>query len=142
MSSASSSSSPLNTTSRSVAALPACAQTACGSQARLLVRKIFLRLAILTQYRCLSDSTKSQNQEITDAFGEFHTDIHDNYRGGNDINASYYMFFASSHRTDSCTQSIRLLNVRAGVPLDGKTGLGRTACLCSSRSAPPASSKP
>jgi hypothetical protein len=36
----------------------------------------------------LSLSTK---EEITDAFGNFHTDIIDNYSGINDINASYYL---------------------------------------------------
>jgi hypothetical protein len=33
------------------------------------------------------------SDEITDAFGEFQTDINDDYRGVNDINAFYSYYF-------------------------------------------------
>ena len=32
-------------------------------------------------------------KKVTDAFGEFHTDINNNTSGEIDINASYYLFF-------------------------------------------------
>jgi hypothetical protein len=41
-------------------------------------------------YRCPADNAKSLKLEITDAFGEFHTDLNDDYSGVNKINASHY----------------------------------------------------
>jgi hypothetical protein len=53
---------------------------------------------------CPSDNTIFRKEEISDAFGEFHTDNNDNYSGiKNEINASYFLFFAPYYRTGTCT---------------------------------------
>jgi hypothetical protein len=67
----------------------------------------------VAQYRCSLNNTKSRKQVVTDAFGEFHTDINDNTSGINYINASYSLFFRLSLsdgrlRSQRCEETVWL----------------------------------
>jgi hypothetical protein len=44
------------------------------------------------RYGCPSNNMKSPKQEVTDAFGEFHTDIIDNHSRENDVDALLFSF--------------------------------------------------
>jgi hypothetical protein len=43
-------------------------------------------------YRCPSDNTKSRKSEVDAAYRELLTDINSDYRGGNDVKASFISF--------------------------------------------------